>query len=155
MGLVAFHRFLQINQGIHQQEKVTMQLLFNKTWRYYFPLIVWSVVIFIFSAMPGSGEQGYDLWFFLERKGAHIFEYAVLAIFWVRVFWIYHKDEENHCYFWGIFASFVYAISDEIHQIFVIGRSGKPSDVLIDLLGILLGTAIYWSVVRYRKKKVI
>lgn len=130
-----------------------MLLLVNKIFFYFLPLLIWSLTIFSLSAMPGSGEAGYDLWFFLERKAAHIFEYAVLAILWTRVFWIYHKDEDNHCYHWAIFASFIYAVSDEVHQLFVFGRSGKVSDILIDLLGILLGTGIFWAVEHGKRKK--
>jgi VanZ family protein len=37
----------------------------------------------------------------------------------------------------------IYAISDEIHQLFVPSRSSTINDVLIDLIGILLATLIY------------
>lgn len=36
----------------------------------------------------------------------------------------------------------LYAVTDEIHQIFVPGRTGKPTDVLIDSAGILFGILI-------------
>lgn len=35
--------------------------------------------------------------------------------------------------FWSLFATGLYACSDEVHQIFVPGRAGRISDVLIDL----------------------
>ncbi len=37
----------------------------------------------------------------------------------------------------------LYAVSDEIHQLYVPGRSGQPSDVLIDSLGAGTGIGIY------------
>ncbi len=37
----------------------------------------------------------------------------------------------------------LYAISDEIHQLFVPGRSGKVTDVIIDSLGILTGIVFF------------
>ena len=37
----------------------------------------------------------------------------------------------------------LYAISDEIHQLFVPGRSGQVSDVLLDTLGAFTGIMIY------------
>lgn len=36
----------------------------------------------------------------------------------------------------------LYAISDEIHQLFVPGRSGQVTDVLIDTMGVLFGIGI-------------
>jgi VanZ family protein len=39
--------------------------------------------------------------------------------------------------------AFVYAISDEIHQLFVPGRFSSIKDVLVDLMGILLAILIY------------
>lgn len=36
----------------------------------------------------------------------------------------------------------LYAISDEIHQLFVPGRSGQVTDVLIDTMGVLVGIGI-------------
>lgn len=38
--------------------------------------------------------------------------------------------------------SFLYAISDEIHQIFVPGRAFQFSDLAVDIAGILIGTAV-------------
>ena len=35
-----------------------------------------------------------------------------------------------------------YAISDEIHQLFVSGRAGQVQDVIIDSIGVILGICI-------------
>lgn len=40
-------------------------------------------------------------------------------------------------------AAAVYAATDEIHQLFVAGRSGRFSDVCIDSAGALLGVAVF------------
>ena len=46
-----------------------------------------------------------------------------------------------------------YAISDEIHQLFVPGRSFQVSDIITDTAGILTGTAIVIGIILiYRKK---
>ena len=37
----------------------------------------------------------------------------------------------------------IYAVSDELHQLFVNGRSGKIIDVVIDSIGIFTGIAMY------------
>jgi len=36
----------------------------------------------------------------------------------------------------------IYAITDEIHQLFVPGRSGKLEDVLIDTIGVWIGICV-------------
>ena len=37
----------------------------------------------------------------------------------------------------------IYAITDEIHQLFIVGRSGSIIDVLIDSIGIFTGISIF------------
>jgi len=51
---------------------------------------------------------------------------------------IYLKKEKNAIYF-AIFCCFLYAISDEIHQLFIVGRNGNVVDVLIDTCGSMFG----------------
>ena len=84
------------------------------------------------------------------RKSAHCLEYAVLGILltgffamppgtrtspgsWIRRAWL---------------TGTLYAVTDEIHQIFVAGRSCQITDVMIDsggvLLGILLALLFLW-----------
>ena len=50
----------------------------------------------------------------------------------------------------------IYAISDEIHQLFVPGRSGQVRDVLIDSAGSLLGIIIVMAfeklLIKFNKK---
>ena len=38
-------------------------------------------------------------------------------------------------YIWSVVITFVYACSDEIHQLFVADRAGRGTDVLIDMCG--------------------
>lgn len=48
----------------------------------------------------------------------------------------------------SILLSFLYACTDEIHQIFVPGRSAQFRDVLIDTLGASFGTLIAYLIVK-------
>ena len=77
---------------------------------------------------------------FFIRKLAHISEYAALGFFSTWVFCA--TFQKPKVFYLGIGFSFLYAISDEIHQRFVPGRSGQVRDVFIDLSGILLGAAV-------------
>ena len=48
-----------------------------------------------------------------------------------------------------------YAISDEIHQIFVAGRAGQVQDVVIDSIGVILGICILLLLAKIIKIKYI
>ncbi len=49
----------------------------------------------------------------------------------------------------------VYAITDEVHQFFVSGRSGQLSDVLIDTVGVIIGLIIFLMIYKLKKCKII
>ena len=49
--------------------------------------------------------------------------------------------------------SLVYACSDELHQLFVSGRSGQITDVLLDSTGSFVGIYIYYLFYKIRSKK--
>lgn len=42
----------------------------------------------------------------------------------------------------SLLAGLLYAVSDEVHQLFVSGRAGRVTDVLIDFIGYAAGFAI-------------
>ena len=77
----------------------------------------------------------------LVRKCAHMTEYAILALsLWFAFsFW---TNSRKMLYFSTVLFSLLYASSDEYHQTFVRGRSGKVQDVLVDAVGIFLMTAV-------------
>ncbi len=106
-------------------------------------LLFWMTVIFFFSSLPGSENQFEPtLIYYMERKGAHVLEYAVLmflAVRFVRVIFPL-KSFKNILLGAGVF-SLLYGVSDELHQLFVPYRGAKVSDVLIDGSGILLAGA--------------
>ena len=78
---------------------------------------------------------------FVVRKFAHAAEFATLGFFAAVAFGLTLKSAKKACF--GIPFSLVYAVSDEVHQIYVPGRACQLRDVFIDLGGILLGTAVY------------
>ncbi len=77
------------------------------------------------------------------RKSAHFFLYFVLGILMINLF----KSFELFNYktiLLAILLCFLYACSDEIHQLFVKGRSCEVRDVLIDTIGSLSGISVYY-----------
>lgn len=47
----------------------------------------------------------------------------------------------------------IYALSDEIHQLFVFGRSGELKDVLIDTIGSFLGIILISKIINRKNDK--
>ena len=80
-------------------------------------------------------------WF--VRKSAHATEYAILAILIYLTCVISNLKWAHKVKIWiALAGSVVYAATDEIHQLFVDGRYGQFSDVLIDTFGALIGVLI-------------
>ena len=102
---------------------------FLKLWG---PVIAWAALIFGLSSIPAL-DSGLGTWDEVLRKLAHVTEYAVLGFLLVRAI-----GREAPALLVGI----AYAASDEIHQHFVAGRHGSPVDVLIDAVGLLIGTVV-------------
>jgi VanZ family protein len=127
--------------------------------------IAMMVVIFIFSNQEGSVSYGESYKFedlvqsiidtlhlnfllmnhsvaYATRKYAHVFLYFVLGFFSSLVsqttLSFKAKDLKGR-HFLGLLIScaicFVYACTDEFHQTFIDGRTGKFSDVMVDAIG--------------------
>lgn len=115
--------------------------------------ITWMVIIFIFSQLPGdvSDEQSKlvvyifnalgldlnsylgDLANFAVRKGAHFTEYFILYILTLNVLILYM--DKRKAWNFSLCFVFIYACSDELHQMFIPGRGPAFRDVLIDTSG--------------------
>lgn len=81
------------------------------------------------------------------RKMAHMTEYGVLSV----LLFIWLGQWEMSLLRRGGTASGaagVYAATDEIHQLFVAGRSGRFSDVCIDTAGAILGIVVFLLIVK-------
>jgi VanZ family protein len=104
-------------------------------------LILWALVIFYFSSLAGSPYPiEVTTSYYIERKGAHVFEYAVLAI----LIYGFIRKRYSHESIWvlgvlAVFGATLYGITDELHQYFTPYRGARISDVGIDFLGALLG----------------
>lgn len=117
-------------------------------------VIIWMIVIFIMSALDGttSAEESNIIVNIISklfnitdittltiivRKLAHFTEYFILGLLLINLF-----KNNNKRYLYTIIIGVIYAISDEIHQLFVPGRSCDIKDVMIDTLGLLFSLII-------------
>ena len=115
----------------------------------------------VLSAVPGFEEQPEEVKVniieklqFIVRKSAHFIGYMILGILDSGL--ILYYGNINKKYLLAFLICVIYAISDEIHQLFVPGRSGQVRDVLIDsagsLLGIILVMAFEKLLIKFNKK---
>lgn len=91
------------------------------------------------------------------RKGAHITEYAVLAIFLCRALRYSvpspaRQQSFGRVAFGSVALCVLYAASDEFHQSFSSSRYASVTDVFIDGAGAVLGVAFFWAATQWRNK---
>lgn len=79
---------------------------------------------------------------FIVRKGAHFLLYTILGI---SVYNSLPQGGRWTRFFIAVGICIVYAISDEVHQTFVDGRSGEIRDVFVDSTGSLVGAVLMRS----------
>ena len=128
--------------------------------------ILWMGLIFVFSAQNASdssqlsGQTAFHaaFWFwpgfselsteaqaawiesvqFWVRKAAHFLVYGGLGALLYGDFLLFHWSRPMKAG-WAWVVGTLYAASDEIHQLFVPGRSGQLRDVLLDSAGVAAG----------------
>lgn len=87
----------------------------------------------------------------LVRKAAHMTEFGILSV----LLYIWMGQWEMRFLRRGVTAAgatAVYAATDEIHQLFVAGRSGRFSDVCIDSAGAVAGVLVFALLVKLIKR---
>ena len=136
---------------------------------YVYGALMLAVMIFIFvmSAIPGKESQSLSdkfLFFplvklietlrldrfgwtvsFVIRKCAHMFEFFCLAVtsfLFIGELLLPHPKRLSLTAGASLLWSFIYACTDELHQIFVRDRASRPKDIFIDTVGAVLGVLL-------------
>jgi VanZ family protein len=104
------------------------------------PVVAWAALIFALSSVPSLGT-GLETWDLVLRKIGHFVEFAILGALLLRAL----RDVPA-----AVLAGVAYAVTDEVHQIFVSGRHGSPLDWLIDAAGVVTGVAVALHLARTR-----
>ena len=98
----------------------------------FFPPIALAWVIFSFSSkstLPGAEVIWWD---FFTKKTAHITIYALLFFSIQRAI---NWNTKKKVYKLAMLLTILYAISDEYHQLLILGRTSLPTDVGYDMIG--------------------
>lgn len=111
----------------------------------WLPAFLCAAVIFYLSSRPSSALP--SPWFPHMDKFVHAGEYGLFAILLFRAMtWPryagFRKGRLLHISLWVIAISSLYALSDEIHQIYVPGRSSGFGDLAADVIGSLMAISV-------------
>ena len=87
------------------------------------------------------------------RKCAHMTEYAILALLVFGMLGSYGMRVCRLRYQIAVVYVFVYASTDEFHQLFVAGRSGQFSDVCIDTIGTVIAMLLLYGLIHLVQKR--
>lgn len=123
---------------------------------YYFPPVLWAAFIFIASSnsnplgpLPEEAIPAMKairiLGFRLDNiiwAVSHIFLYAVLTFLIARALG-FRRFLSWETLSLAFAITFIYGISDEIHQVFVPNRGFQWVDILMDGVGALIGLGVY------------
>jgi len=129
-------------------------------------VIIWMLVIFWFSSQSAVESSDFsggisdslivvtelvvpeatineDIFHDIVRNTGHFFLYLVLGILLMNALNIKNTKSFTPIIIRTMVISLLYAVSDEIHQIYVPGRSWQVFDIIIDVLGAGTGILIY------------
>lgn len=138
-----------------------------------FLIVLWMLVIFCNSASDGVTSSNYSSgiivnvvstingvdkdssemkqivkkYSFVVRKFAHVFEFFVLGL--LVFYWGFNFNIMNFSYMFQF--CLCYAISDEIHQLFSVGRSCQIGDVVIDSVASILALVVCYKIIKSKK----
>lgn len=106
----------------------------NRKVIYFLLLLSYLAVIFYLSSLPPKVKVGsFDF-------PIHVLEFLPLGVL---SFLFFKEMGFKRPFLFSFIFSFLYAISDEIHQMFVPGRNASLKDVLADWVGIILGLYVF------------
>ncbi len=127
-------------------------------------LLVIDALNTLFGLNLSSGELVENFGFlesidFFVRKSAHFIEYFILGVLCFMSFRdlrvLFKRQRASQAVIAVLFCA-IYAVSDEIHQLFVKGRYGCVRDVFIDTCGsviaVLICLLVVWTAKKCRRK---
>lgn len=139
-------------------------------------ILIWMIIVFLFSNQQGTDsgnisktvtiviqkifmgnnidESVYKFDFFetIIRKLAHFSIYTIGGFLLMNYFYDIQNENKKiylkNKIFYSIFFGALYAVTDELHQFFVPGRSARIFDVGIDTFGVITGVLIYLVIIK-------
>lgn len=110
---------------------------------YWLPSFIWMCLIFLMSSRTTVQASTVDWFDFVIKKTAHFIEYFILNTLFLYSMKKTTSFSKPRLVFTALFLTILYAASDEFHQTFVSGRTGKPRDVFIDSFGASVSALLF------------
>ncbi len=109
-------------------------------------VVLWAGLIFFLSHQPDLSSGLPKIWDFVLAKSAHFLEYAILTFLLIQALQE-HRLTKKKILILAVILAVGYALADEYHQSFILGRNASLKDVLIDSSGVLLvaGPALFFK----------
>lgn len=123
-------------------------LMIKKFLVYWLPPLVWMGFIYFLSSFHKLQASPVGWQDFIVRKTSHFLEYAILFVLYNRGLSSTTRLPIKKRLFLALALAIGYAMTDELHQTTVLGRTGKPTDILIDSLGAVAGLLFVIKLVR-------
>ncbi|MCX7983484.1 MAG: VanZ family protein [Bacteroidetes bacterium] len=118
--------------------------------QYQLPLLLWAIMIFVLSSIPRLPEIEAPIG---TDKLVHVMVYFLFC--WLSYRAIKHQDKykflQSHAVLVALFMTVIYGYLDEVHQLYVEGRTYDLYDWGADALGAILFIALL-SMHQKRKK---
>lgn len=114
-----------------------------KITKYWFPVFLWMGFIFWLSSFHKLSVSEVSWQDFITRKLAHITEYAVLSGLTYRALGGTTRLITQHRLLVSIIIGILYSLTDEYHQTWISGRTGRWFDIGIDGVGVVIGGLVY------------
>jgi VanZ family protein len=122
--------------------------MLKKAFLRWLPALLMMATIFGFSSIPSSEMPNFGAPDLFVKKGGHMLGYGLLAL----AYWFGLRFEKRSWWL-ALLLAVLYALSDEYHQSFVLGRHPSWVDaLLIDGSGASIALALaYWRQAKSRK----
>jgi VanZ family protein len=98
-------------------------------------------VIFLASNTPDYDLPHFGFGDFSAKKGGHLVGYALLGLAYLHAIAPRGSVPPRAAWIAALLAT-LYALSDEMHQVYIPGRGAAATDVLIDAVGAILGVSL-------------
>ncbi|MBW8864475.1 MAG: VanZ family protein [Verrucomicrobia bacterium] len=118
----------------------------SKFLAYWLPLLIWMCVIFTASSDVDSVKHSSTLfepllrWLFPHLSETHVVELHHLRQPQRNIRLPWRQDQAGL----ALAIVLLYAASDELHQVFIPGRTALVSDVIVDVIGGSIGLTVLW-----------
>ncbi|MBN1543682.1 VanZ family protein [candidate division KSB1 bacterium] len=117
-------------------------------WRWWAPAWIYTLILFVFTSLPKVSVP--DLGFNAQDKLYHLLAYALLTWLWLRALVRRQSQSLEVALSRVVAGALVYALFDEVHQEFILGRYGDVLDWSADAVGILAAAGLFYLL--HRKK---